>query len=96
MKSTVGWAQFKLQFIDRRAAKWAPTKLQKWSPVQTATIRVGNAAPCLMLQASTGADLHVLPPLTGYGDAEYGDRNAEEELQRVHRFGGRRAAHAHP
>ena len=32
MESTVGRAQLKLRFIDRRAAKWAPTKLQKRSP----------------------------------------------------------------
>jgi hypothetical protein len=34
MESTVGWAQLKLRFINRRAAKWAPTKLQNRSPLK--------------------------------------------------------------
>jgi len=28
MEPTVGWAQLKLRFINRRAVKWAPVKLQ--------------------------------------------------------------------
>ena len=34
MESTVGWAQLKLRFIIRRAAKWAQLRLQNRSPLK--------------------------------------------------------------
>ena len=34
MESTVGRAQLKLRFINRRAAKWAQLRLQNRSPLK--------------------------------------------------------------